>query len=130
MIKRILDIIVARVTHWLLHEPDPAEQSGETVRSFSRTFRVVIGWMLFVLGIFLFWLPLPLGIPFMLLGAALIGRRDRTMRRIGVMVKLFLRRWARLPLPVIGPTGRRLLSMQRDVSRELRRWRWRQTKVK
>jgi hypothetical protein len=43
---------------------------------------------------------------------------------MSVNVRLLLRRWAKLQLPVIGLIGRRLLHMQQHMSRELRRWRW------
>lgn len=92
---------------------------------FIQTSRRVAGWICIVLGVFLFWLPVPLGIPFMILGAALIGREDRTLRVMGVRVRRLLRYWAKLRVPIIGPIGRRLLRMQQFMSREVRHWRWR-----
>jgi hypothetical protein len=114
---------------WLLKRrdappPPPPEPINVAKMTLFQTLRRVLGWIFIVLGILLFWLPLPLGIPFMMLGAALIGRRDRTLRRMSVNVRLLLRRWAKLPIPIIGPIGRRLLYMQQHMSRELRRWRW------
>lgn len=95
-----------------------------TSRTFLKTLRSILGWICIILGIFLFWLPVPLGIPFILIGTLLIGRRNRFLRRVSVSVKLLLRRWAALRVPVIGPIGRRLLRAQRHISSQLRRYHW------
>lgn len=71
--------------------------------------RQVIGWGCIVIGLLLFILPGP-GIPLLIIGVMLVGRRHPLIRRISVGVKLVVRRWARQPgvLGWIGMRGKRL----------------------
>jgi hypothetical protein len=55
------------------------------------------------------------------IGIALVGRRHPVIRWVSVYFKLFLRRWAALQTPVIGPLGRMALRGQQEVSRQRRR---------
>jgi hypothetical protein len=51
-------------------------------------------------------LPLLPGVPVLVLGIALVGRRTWIIRWAGIHGKLVLRRWAALRTPVIGRAGR------------------------
>lgn len=110
---------------WLLTRSPITPQPGITAHPIIRLFRMMLGWICIVAGLILFPLPLPLGIPLMLVGTLLIGRRHPILRRSGVYAKLLLRRWAALRVPLIGPAGRQLLRAQRQISCQLRRYRWR-----
>jgi hypothetical protein len=71
--------------------------------------RQVIGWGCIVIGLLLFILPGP-GIPLLIIGVMLVGRRHPLIRRISVGVKLCLRGWAHQPgvRGWIGMRGKRL----------------------
>jgi hypothetical protein len=82
------------------------------------TLRQVIGWGCVVVGLLLFILPGP-GIPLLIIGVMLVGRRHPLIRRISVGVKLILRRWARQP-GVRGWIGARGKRLAHALSTELR----------
>jgi len=82
------------------------------------TLRQVIGWGCVVIGLLLFILPGP-GIPLLIIGVMLVGRRHPLIRRISVGVKLILRRWARQP-GVRGWIGMRGKRLAHALSTELR----------
>jgi uncharacterized membrane protein YczE len=86
-----------------------------------QTARSLLGWLCIVAGMILLPLPIPLGLILLVSGTLLIGRNSRLLRRAVVSLKLLLRRWARLRTPVIGPTGRWLLRVQRRVAAEYAR---------
>jgi hypothetical protein len=83
--------------------------------------RQVIGWLFILLGLIGLVLPILQGVIFLVIGIALVGRRHPLIRYVSVYFKLFLRRWATLPTPVIGPLGRMALHGQQEVSRQRRR---------
>jgi hypothetical protein len=56
--------------------------------------RYILGWCCIGLGLLGSILPVIPGIPFFILGVALVGRRDQTLRRCVVLLKLNLRRSA------------------------------------
>jgi hypothetical protein len=87
--------------------------------------RQVLGWLCIFLGLLGLLLPLLQGIPLLVIGITLVGRRHPLIRWASVRLKLGLRRWAALPTPLIGPLGRLALRVQRETSRQLRhlhRW--------
>ncbi len=86
--------------------------------------RQVIGWIFIILGLVGLVLPLLQGVLFLVIGIALVGRRNWLIRWTSVRCKLFLRRWAALPTPVVGPVGRLALRGQQRVSRQRRRLHW------
>jgi len=86
--------------------------------------RQVLGWICIFLGLLGLLLPLLQGIPLLVLGIALVGRRHPLIRWASVRLKLGLRRWAALQTPVIGPTGRLALRVQQETSRQRRRLHW------
>jgi len=83
------------------------------------TLRQVIGWGCVVIGLLLLILPGP-GIPLLIIGLMLIGRRHPLIRRISVEVKLFLRRWAR-QAGLRGWIGKRGKRLAHALSSDLRR---------
>jgi hypothetical protein len=82
--------------------------------------RVTLGWICIVSGLILLPLPIPLGLILLVIGTLLVGTRSRILRVAFVHVKLFLRRWARLKMPVVGSVGRKLLQIQRQLSSNYR----------
>ncbi|MBK9710828.1 MAG: hypothetical protein IPO81_05735 [Kouleothrix sp.] len=82
--------------------------------------RQVVGWILIALGLLGLVLPVLQGVLFLVLGIALVGRRNIVIRYSSVALKRFLRRWAALPTPLIGPSGRVALRAQRQYSRQSR----------
>jgi hypothetical protein len=86
--------------------------------------RQVLGWIFILLGLLGLALPILQGVIFLVIGIALVGRRNRLIRWASVSFKLFLRRWAALPTPLIGPLGRMALRGQQEISRQRRRLHW------
>jgi hypothetical protein len=84
-------------------------------------FRQVLGWLFILLGLIGLVLPILQGVIFLVIGIALVGRRHPLIRYVSVYFKLFLRRWAAIETPVIGPLGCMALRGQQQVSRQRRR---------
>ena len=84
-------------------------------------FRQVLGWLFILLGLLGLVLPILQGVIFLVIGIALVGRRHPLIRWASVYLKLFLRRWAAVKTPVIGPLGRMARRGQQEVSRQRRR---------
>ncbi len=86
--------------------------------------RQVLGWLCILLGLLGLALPVLQGIPLLVIGIALVGRRNKLIRWTSVHLKLALRRWAAVQTPVIGPAGRLALRVQQHISRQRRRLHW------
>ena len=86
--------------------------------------RQIIGWIFILVGLLGRVLPVLQGVLFLVIGIALVGRRNWLIRRASVYSKLFLRRWAALETPLIGWAGRLALRGQQEVSRQRRRLHW------
>lgn len=91
---------------------------------FVHSLRLLIGGGLIVVGILGVVLPILPGMPFLILGTLVIGRRSRVFRRGSVAGKRFLQRWAAHERPWVARLGRWSLMAQRDSSRRLRHLRW------
>lgn len=89
-----------------------------------RSLRLLVGGGLIVIGILGVVLPILPGMPFLITGSLIIGRRSRPLRRASVAGKQFLKRWAAHERPWLARTGRWSLLAQRDSSRRLRRLLW------
>jgi hypothetical protein len=87
-------------------------------------FRQILGWLFILLGLIGLVLPVLQGVIFLVIGIALVGRRHPLIRRSGVIFKLFLRRWAALETPLVGPLGRLALRGQQEISRQRRHMHW------
>jgi hypothetical protein len=94
------------------------------VRFLAHSLRFIVGGGLILLGILGVILPVLPGMPFLILGTLVLGRRSRTLRRGSVWGKRALRRWAAHEGPIVGRIGRWGLAAQRDSSRSLRRIIW------
>ena len=81
----------------------------------------MLGWFFILLGLIGLVLPILQGVIFLVIGIALVGRRHPLIRYFSVYFKLFLRRWAAVGTPLIGPLGRMALRGQQEVSRQRRR---------
>jgi len=90
--------------------------------------RQVIGWLCIILGIIGLVLPLLQGVLFLVIGIALVGRRNWLLRWATVKLKLLVRRWAAHPHPWLRRAGGLALRGQQQLSRQRRRlaWRWQQ----
>jgi hypothetical protein len=86
--------------------------------------RQTLGWIFILLGLIGLVLPILQGVIFLVIGIALVGRRHRLVRWFSIHFKLFLRRWAALRTPLIGPLGRVAMRGQQEVSRQRRRLHW------
>jgi hypothetical protein len=90
----------------------------------AHSLRLLLGCGLIVVGILGVILPVLPGMPFLILGTLVIGRRSRLLRRASVGGKRALRRWAVHERPLVGRLGRWGLAAQRDSSRRLRHIVW------
>jgi hypothetical protein len=76
--------------------------------------------MFIVLGLLGLVLPLLQGVLFLVIGIALVGRRNIVIRHSRVAIRRFLRRWAAVQAPVIGPAGRLAHRAHRQSARQSR----------
>ena len=90
-----------------------------------RAVRPVLGWICIAIGLLGVLLPIFPGMPFLVPGIALVGRRNRLIRWSSVTCKRTLRRLAPLETPLVGPLARRALRAQHEFSRRRRRLAWR-----
>src|SRR5688572_23476530 len=93
---------------------------ASTWRRLWPIIRQVIGWMFILLGLLGLVLPVLQGVLFLVIGIALVGRRNWLIRRSALVFKRFLRRWAALKTPLVGAAGRMALRAQWKFSRESR----------
>jgi hypothetical protein len=96
--------------------------------------RQVLGWFFILLGLLGLVLPVLQGVVFLVIGVALVGRRNPLIRRSRLVFKRFLRRWATARSPLVGGAGRLALRAQWKCSRESRHLHrryteWRQRRV-
>lgn len=114
-----------------IYEKPPQEHSAwqEHIRLvWRRTWpiiRQILGWTCIVLGILGLFLPLLQGVLFLVIGIALVGRRNWLLRWASVKIKLFVRRWAAHPHPWLSRLGLFALRGQQQLSRQRRRFAWR-----
>lgn len=83
--------------------------------------RQIIGWCFIALGLLGLVLPVLQGVLFLVIGVALVGRRNWLIRRATIAMKRGLRRWARHPRPWVARPGRLALHAQHECSRQSRR---------
>jgi hypothetical protein len=86
-----------------------------------QALRPSLGWLCMAVGALGMIFPLLPGIPFLLVGVALVGRRNWVLRWVSVQEKRVLRRWARHPAPIVRGVGRWLARRQWHVTNRLRR---------
>lgn len=86
--------------------------------------RQVLGWFFIVLGLLGIVLPVLQGVLFLMIGIALVGRRNVVIRWAAVRFKQFVRRWAALDTPLVGWLGRLALQAQQETSRRRRQIHW------
>ncbi len=110
-------------------------------RGLSNTWRLiwpllrqVLGWLFILLGLLGLVLPVLQGVLLLVIGVALVGRRNWLIRRSMLVFKRFLRRWAAVRAPLVGGAGRIALRAQWKYSRESRHLHrryaeWRQRRV-
>jgi len=84
----------------------------------------ILGWFFIVVGLIGMPMPIVNGLIFLLIGLALVGPRNRTIRWSRVQIKRLLRAWAACSTPLIGPLGRLADTSARQVSRSSRRLHW------
>ena len=104
------------------------EQQSRTSLWWQRTRRLiwpvlrqVLGWFFIALGLVGLVLPVLQGVLFLVIGIALVGRRNWLIRRTSLVIKRGLRRWARHERPWMARTGRLALHAQHRYSRQSRR---------
>lgn len=84
----------------------------------------MLGWFFIVIGLIGMPMPIVNGIIFVMIGVALVGHRNRTIRWSRVHIKLLINWWAGLPTPVIGFLGRLARRTTQEMSRQHRRLHW------
>ena len=105
-----------------LLEDVPAWTSARTACLWMwRALRPGLGWLCLALGVLGIIFPLLPGIPILLVGVALVGRRNWVLRWASVQEKRLLRRLARHPAPMVREAGRWLARQQRQLTSRLRR---------
>src|SRR5215212_8732178 len=82
--------------------------------------RQVLGWFFILLGLLGLVLPVLQGVLFLVIGVALVGRRNPLIRHSMLIFKRFLRHWASARSPLVGGAGRLALRAQWKCSRESR----------
>lgn len=94
--------------------------------------RQVLGWLFIIFGIIGIFLPILQGVIFIVIGIALVGRRNWLLRWLVVHLKLLLRSWASHPTPSFAFLGRLALRGQQRLSMQRRRlafhWKARQAR--
>ena len=115
-----------------IYEKPPAQQNiawQQQIRLVWRrawpVIRQMLGWTFIVLGILGLFLPLLQGVLFLVIGIALVGRRNWLLRWSSVTIKVFVRRWATHPHPWLSRLGLFALRGQQQLSRQRRRLAWR-----
>ena len=108
--------------------------AANTWRLLWPIIRQVLGWMFILLGLLGLVLPVLQGVLLLVIGVALVGRRNWLIRRSMLVFKRFLRRWAAVRAPLVGGAGRIALRAQWKYSRESRHLhrryaQWRQRRV-
>lgn len=81
--------------------------------------RRVAGWIFIVAGLLTVWMPIPIGLPLLVLGALLVGPRSPALRRAGGITERMLRRWANIRTPIVGDVGRQALELERTARRKI-----------
>jgi hypothetical protein len=82
--------------------------------------RLALGWSCIVVGAVVTISPIPFGFVIVIAGIALLGTRDRALRRARVRWKLLLRRCAASPQPALRAVGRWLRRLQQSLERQMR----------
>lgn len=96
--------------HWLV-------QAGQTtLTAFNRSFRQVAGWIVLFLGIITAPLPIPLGLPLIILGLVILGPHDPRVRWLGVNMRLCLRKLVQKRIPLLSSLARKALDFRRRFS--------------
>lgn len=94
---------------------------GRARRLIWPVLRQVLGWFFIALGLVGLVLPVLQGVLFLVIGIALVGRRNWLIRRSALVIKRGLRRWARHERPWLARPGRLALHAQHRYSRQSRR---------
>lgn len=89
-----------------------------------RAIRLPLAWLLIAVGVLGCILPIIPGVPFLVLGTAIVGRRTWIIRWTYVNFRVMLRLWARHPHPSIRGFGRFVHGAAQELSRQIRRFVW------
>jgi hypothetical protein len=90
---------------------------------------MIAGWSSIVLGVLGTIFPILPGLPFLFIGAHLIGRRDPRLRWARVHTKLVLRWMSRSRIPMLRHFGQWARQTNHQVEQYSRRWRAEKTPV-
>jgi hypothetical protein len=85
--------------------------------------RLFLGWSSIVIGVLGTILPVIPGLPFLFIGAHLIGHRDRRLRWARVHTRLAIRRASQSRVPVVRTAGQWARRSNYEVVRYGRKWR-------
>ncbi len=79
--------------------------------------RQITGWFCILVGVITTPLPIPVGIPLIVVGVLIVGKRNRRIRWIRVHLLLLIRYWAAQDHPVLTPLARWLRKQKRKFVR-------------
>lgn len=95
----------------------------------SDTLRGILGWFLILTGVVVTPLPIPLGIPMIIMGVAVIGRRSRRLRLLFYTARRRLRELVRNNPPVVGSAAMWLLVTERKLMQSYRHRTWKRLRA-
>jgi hypothetical protein len=79
--------------------------------------RQIFGWFCILVGVITTPLPIPVGIPLIVVGVLVVGKRNRRIRWIRVHLLLLIRYWAAQNHPILTPLARWLRKQKRKFLR-------------
>jgi hypothetical protein len=91
------------------------------VKVIWKMLRVPVGILMLTIGVAGFILPVIPGIPFLVVGALMLGPRTYIIRWTQVNVRLAVRRLASHDHPLLGRVGRYAWDALKEVARQVRR---------
>ncbi len=95
----------------------------------SNLLRSVLGWSLIVIGMIVAPMPIPFGIPMIIVGVAVLGPRSRRLRLMFYTARRRLRELARNNPPLLGSAAMWLLSIERNLMQSYRNRTWKRLRA-
>jgi hypothetical protein len=81
--------------------------------------RAVIGWVCIVVGLLTVWLPIPIGLPLIVIGVLLVGPRSPIIRKAEDWLEAGLRRMSTSNIVALRWVGQRGLGLERAARQRI-----------